>query len=231
MPMTAAQICVDACAIAKCPGYLPLAGRQLNLVLQDLYMKRNLKANLVTNLITVPPYQNGPFNLEANYQRTYDLWYQISGCPYFLDQCTLKQFDAEDLQAGIGGLPYEFATDLSPVPGGNPGLLYIYPQSSNEFVLTHRYFLMQPDIASPQTSNAIPWFVDQDYLMLALAARLMRTTDDDRMPLFLADADKILEPYLIMAADDEQQVVKEVRLDPRRFRIAGSSRPTKLEPF
>jgi hypothetical protein len=42
--------------------------------------------------------------------------------------------------------------------------------------------------------------------------------------------DKMLEAHLLTEGD-EQQVVKEVQLDPRRFRIGGSNRPTKLDPW
>lgn len=230
MSISAAQIVQDATVIAKCPGYTALAGRQLNLVLHDLVMHRNLKVNLIKATILVPPYSFGPLPLELNYLRTYDLHYHISGVPYFLMPASLREYDQEDLQAGIGGLPYEFATDLSPVPSGLPGLLYIYPQSSNQFHLHHRYYLNQPDIITPEAYGGTPWFEDQDYLINATAMRLMRITDDDRYPLYVKDCEALLMKHL-MTEGDEQQVVKEVILDPRRFRIAGSSRPTKLEPF
>lgn len=228
--MTAAQICTDAASIAKCPGYLALAGRQLNLVLNDLSMKRNLKVNLVKEPLTISVNSNGPFNLPANYLRTYDMFYLVSGTPYFLNPCSLKEFDNENQLSGLSSYPYEWATDLSAVASGGVGKLYVYPQSSTALSVTHRYYLKQDEIANPESSSTVPWFLDQDYLMAALSARLMRTTDDDRMSQFEADAMRILEPYL-MTEGDEQQVVKEVILDPRRFHVGGSNRPTKLDPF
>ncbi len=228
--MTAAQICQDALMIAKAPGYTALAGRQLNLVLTDLSMKRNLKVNLVTEQIVVTSNTNGPFNLPANYLRTYDLFYLISGVPYFLNPASLREYDEEVQQAGLASFPYEWASDLSAVATGGVGKLYIYPQSGQSVSMTHRYYLLQPEITSPQSSNAIPWFPDQDYLMMALAARIMRTTDDDRMDRFIADAERILEPYL-MTEGDEQQVVKEVTLDPRRFTLRGNLPMSKVDPF
>ena len=92
------------------------------------------------------------------------------------------------------------------------------------------FYLIQPDIANPSTSTTIPWFADQDYLMMALSARLMRTTDDDRMAEFDAKAEMILKPYLIEEGD-EQQVVKEIQLDPRRFRLRGNLPANKVDPF
>lgn len=230
MPLTAQQIVVDACAIAKVPGYLALGGRQLNLVLADLVTHRNLKVNLISSTIVAPPFSNGPFNLEANYLRTYDLFYIVDGVTYFLDPCSLKEYDAEVQTPGIANYPYEWATDLSPVATGGLGKMYIYPQSGTGVSMTHRYYNKQADIATPETSTSIPWFEDQDYLIQATAMRLMRTTDDDRYTTFVQDCNMLLEKHL-MTEGDEQQVVKEIMLDPRRFRIKNSLRPTKVDPF
>lgn len=230
MAISSAQIVQDATVIAKCPGYLALAGRQLNLVLKDLVMHRNLKVNLVTDQIILPPNNNGPFPLELNYLRTYDLWFSVEGEPFFLNPCSLKEFDMEFQQNSISNYPYEWATDLSPVGFGLPGLLYVYPQASQQQTLTHRYYLNQLDIVSPEAYGGTPWFSDQDYLINATAMRLMRITDDPRYTTYVADCEKLLEKHLLTEGD-EQQVVKEVQLDPRRFRIGGALRPTKIFPW
>jgi hypothetical protein len=230
MSLTAAQIVADACAMAKCPGYTAIGGRQLNLTLQDLWMHRNLKVNLVVSSITMAPNTFGPVNLEATYARTYDLFYMVSGEPFFLNQASLREYDLENLQSGLGGYPYEFATDLSAVASGGVGLLYIYPQFNVQTTMTHRYYNKQADIATPETSATVPWFEDQDYLIQATAARLMRVTDDDRYQAWQADCEILLRKHLLMEGD-EQSVVKEVQLDPRRFKVGGSSRPTKLDPW
>ena len=83
MALTAAQIVADALAIAKCPGFTSQGGRALNLVLSDLVLHRNLKVNLVSNPITVLANTNGPFNLEPDYLRTYEMVYYINDQPYF----------------------------------------------------------------------------------------------------------------------------------------------------
>lgn len=230
MPYTAAQIVTEACQIAKCPGFTAQAGRNLNLTLNDLVMHRNLKVNLVTAAINFGPNSYGPFNLESNYKRTYDLFYLVQGEPYFLEPASLREFDEEVQLTGLSNYPTEFATDLSPVANGSPGLLYIYPQTATPIVATHRYYLAQPEIATPESSAAVPWFEDQDYLIHALATRLMRITDDDRHTAYAAEGEMLLKKHLLMEGD-EQQVVKEVKLDPRRFTVRGSSRPTKLDPF
>jgi hypothetical protein len=60
--------------------------------------------------------------------------------------------------------------------------------------------------------------------------RLMKITDDARYDKFRLDAEDMLRTHLIMEGD-EQQVVKEVRLDPQRFHMNRSLRPTKLNPY
>jgi len=230
MSYTAAQIVADALAIAKCPGFTAQGGRALNFVLDDLVLHRNLKVNLITTNLIIPAYSNGPFPLEANYLRTYDMFYEIQGEPYFLNPASLKQFDSETQQVSLANYPYEWASDLSAVATGGLGQLYIYPQSAQNITVTHRYYLRQNPITNPETSAAIPWFSDQDYLIEATAMRMMRITDDSRYNAWVAMCDKMLEAHLLTEGD-EQQVVKEVQLDPRRFRIGGSNRPTKLDPW
>ncbi len=230
MSISAAQIVADACSIAKCPGMIALGGRQLNLVLADLVLHRNLKVNLVSSNINIPANTNGPFNLELDYLRTYELLYYIEDQPYFLNPSNRQQFDAEPNKSTTSNYPYEWASDLSPVADGLPGLLYIYPQSNQNLTMIHRYFVKRADIANPESSTSIPWFADQDYLVQATAMRLMRVTDDVRYDRFVAMCDKMLESHLLTEGD-EQQVVKEVKLDPRRFKVGGALRPTKLDPW
>lgn len=233
MALSAATIVADALAISKCPGFTSQGGRALNLVLNDLVLHRNLKVNLVSSTIPVAANSNGPFTLEADYLRTYELLYYINDQPYFLRPSNRKQFDSEPNKSTTANYPYEWATDLSPEatsPGSPSGLLYIYPQSNQNLTLQHRYFVERPDITMPETSATVPWFSDQDYLIQATAARMMRITDDSRYPIFMAACEKMLEIHLVMEGD-EQQVVKEVQLDPRRFRVGGSLKSTKVEPF
>src|SRR6202158_4795364 len=127
--------------------------------------------------------------------------------------------------------PYEFMTILTDETASqaanSAGQLFIYPQSSGTITLTHRHMVKQPDIVTPETSTVIPWFPDQDYLITATAARLMQITDDTRRDKFLMDMDNMLRVHLIMEGD-EQQVVKSVRLDPRRFHSNRSLKPTKI---
>lgn len=230
MAYSAATIIADALAIAKCPGFTQQGGRALNLVLDDLVLHRNLKVNLVSSTITMTPNSNGPFPLEALYLRTYDMFYYVNGEPYFIVPCSLKQLDQDNVKINLGSFPYEWASDLSPVASGGVGNLYIYPTSNSALAVTHRYYLRQNPITTPESSASIPWFSDQDYLMQAVATRMMRITDDTRYDRFVAECERMLMAHLLTEGD-EQQVVKEVALDPRRFRLKNSTKSTKASPF
>lgn len=228
--LTAAQIVADALAMAKCPGFTAQGGRALNLVLADLCLHRNLKVNCISSTITLSANSIGPYTLEADYLRTFELKYILNGQPYFLNPCTLKQFDGDNVPYSGSNYPAEYATDLSPKSSQSPGLMYVYPTCNQSLTLQHRYMVQRPDIATPETSSSIPWFEDQDYLMQATAMRMMRITDDDRYGAFEKECERLLETHLVIEGD-EQQVVKEVILDPRRFKVSNGARPTKLSPF
>jgi hypothetical protein len=230
MPLNAAQIVADALAIAKCPGFTAQGGRALNFVQADLVQHRNLKVNLVSTTINVLANNVGPYNLAADYLRTYEMFYLVNGDPFFLYPVERRQFDADNYTGVGNGYPSEFSTDLSPNANQQPGQLYVWPPSNADVTFTHRYFINRPDIATPETSTFIPWFSDQDYLVQATAARMMRITDDTRYESFVKNCENMLRIHLLTEGD-EQQVVKEVQLDPRRFKFAGTPRPTKLDPW
>ena len=237
--LTCQQICLRAAQIAKGPGFLQQAGQSLNMILEDLVLNKNLKMNRVTQPISLPANTFGPINLEADYLRTYDLFYampsvggasNVNGITMFLSPITMKQMDAEFKDPSTANYPYEFATDLSPQSAGGLGLLYVYPQSSGILPLTHRYMVQRPWITTPESSSAIPWFNFARYLITAVAADIMMDTGDDRRKAFLDEAAVLLQPYLIMEGD-EQETVHNIALDPRRFRSNRSLRLTKDSPL
>lgn len=227
MPLSAAQICQLARQIAKAPaGYLQQSGAMLNLVMQDLVLKRDLRVNLIVETIPVATNSNGPFNLAANHLRTYDMFFQLNGITFFLNPVELAQYDAEVASPQLANYPYEYAVDSSPQATGLPQIFYIYPQCNQAITLTHRYFNRQPEIVSPELSALVPWFIDQDYLVHATATRLMAITDDTRYTSFLAIGEEMLRKYLIMEGD-KRNLTARVKLDPQLFKRQRSSRPTK----
>lgn len=222
-----------------------IAGQYLNIVLEDLKLNRNLKVNRVTTILNVAPGGFGPFALPADYLRPYDLSYPLqgpNGTTQFLTPITMEQWDAEFKGSPTTTYPYEFATDLSTQAqvwsGGSPGVgtltsagnIFIFPASNGALAITFRYMKNQPDLVNPETNTNTPWFPFSQYLLKQSAALMMGTTGDDRQPGYLMAAEEMLRPHLIMEGD-EQQTVREVRLDPRRFQSNRGLRPTKVNPW
>lgn len=228
--ITASAIVTLACQIAKCPGFTSQGGQQLNLVLNDLVLHRDLKMNRVKTTIAVTIGSNGPFTLPTDYLRTYDLFYTINNFPYFLFPMSQEQYDQLFKDPSIANYPYSYTTDLTNQATQTAGQLFIYPQSNTALTLTHRYMIKRADLATPESSSTVPWFEDQDYLIHATAMRLMKITDDARYDKYKLDGEDMLRTHIIMEGD-EQRVVKEVRLDPQRFHMNRTLRPTKLNPY
>lgn len=232
--LQAQQIVARACAIAKCPGFISQGGIYLNMALEDLWLHRDLKINRVTEFITVQANNYGPFTLPQNYLRTYDLFFEQNNLPYFLNPISTEEWDQEFKDPSIANYPYEFMTILVDettaltLTPPSAGQLFIYPQSSGQIVLTHRYMVRQPDIATPETSTQIPWFPDQQYLIMKTAAFLMGESDDTRRDQYNKDCLDMLRTHLILGDGDEQRVVRSVRLDPRRFHSNRTLKPTKI---
>jgi hypothetical protein len=228
--LTSTQIVNYACEVAKAPGFTSRGGQALNLVLNDLVLHRDLKMLRKQATINITIGSNGPFLLPADYLRTYDLYYTVNNFPYFLFPLSQEQYDALFKDPSIANYPYAYATDLTAQQTQGQGSLFIFPQSTTALALTHRYMVNMPDIATPETSSTVPWFPDQDYLIHATATRLMKSTDDQRYEQFVKDGETLLRTHIIMEGD-EQKVVKEIRLDPQRFHLNRTLRPTKLSPY
>lgn len=107
-------------------------------------------------------------------------------------------------------------------------VLYCWPPSSGAYPLTVRYRRQMPDIATPETSNVVPWFPNQTYLVTRLAGELMKIADDDRSAAFLGDGESgaqgILERYLQLK-DDRSNRASAVKVDRRFFGSAWNKVP------
>jgi hypothetical protein len=228
-------------------GMVKQAGEFLNQVLSDLVNVRDLKINRVTQSIVISgPTTYGPFPLEADYLRTYDLFFYLPGSgspgePQKLELVTMEVFDSENKASSNANYPYEFATDTSTQAqtwAGTPqqsamtsaGQLFVYPASVGTLTLTHRYMIDQPDIVTPETSGVVPWFPHQLYLILATASLMCDYNRDDQAEKLEARAERLLKPYLIMEGD-EQKAPHALRLDPRKFTNRRGVKPTKTDPW
>lgn len=229
MPLTAAQICTIAMQEAKCPGFTSQAGQFLNATLQDLCQNYDLDVCLGSNPFSfnsVTGNGSGPYTLPADYLRTQvkdgkdEIFYTIQGVPYPLIQVTKAEYDWMVQTAGFSSYPYNYATDLS----ASPAELFVWPPASGSYVVTHRYYKLMPDIATPESSATVPWFLNTQILIRSVAGRLMGITGDDRQSAYLADdpdryplgAGTLLKAYL-KNVEDREGAVHTVGLDRRRF--------------
>jgi len=239
MALSAAQIINLALQTAKAPAFTAQAGQWLNAVLQELCQDYDLDVSKGTYVFNMNPgigtsaiYPNiqpggGPYPLPTDFLRMVDdkdaVWY-LNGVPYPMIPCDLSEYDNFVQQAGMQSYPYIFATDMSQSP---PNLV-VWPPASGSYQTLIRYRRQMPDIATPETSSTVPWFPNQQYLLVRLAGEIMRITDDDRWQTFLGDgefgAQGILRRYLIMK-DDSTDRAKSVQLDRRQFNSSWSKLP------
>ena len=105
-----------------------------------------------------------------------------------------------------------------------PPLAYVWPPVTGGVPVLVRYYSQVPDLSTPETSNQVPWFPDQQYLIDEVTGRLMKLSGDDRWEAMLSDNENAhpggsgvrLRKYLIMKDDDTNRA-KHVALDARRF--------------
>lgn len=218
--LTAAQIVTMACQIAKCPGYTAIAGQRLNEVLVDLAIEQNLDIIRRTLTISVQPNQQS-YQLPTNFLRARECFYNIQGAVFQVTEYALEDFDALFTGPNNSAYPEIFTVDQS------TNILQFYPLPLVAISVTFRYMDQAVEIVTPDTSNNVPWFPKQSYLIERLAEKMMQITDDVRQPQFEAKSDEELRRFLKM---DNGNVLNTVQLDPRRFNNPRSLRATKLYP-
>jgi hypothetical protein len=222
MGLQAQQICSLARQEAKCPGFTAQSGQYLNSCLQDLCMNWDTDAAMGTSTYTTSQFNNLP----TDYLRTRvmdgkdDIFYTISGVPYPVIQVTQAEMDWFVVTPGFQNFPQFYSTNLS----SSPGVLTLWPPPSGQYPVTHRYQRQMPDIATPETSAATPWFPNTQILIRWTAGLLMGLTGDTRQAEYMGDDEErfplgaltLLKKYLRNASDREG-AVKTVGLDRRRF--------------
>jgi hypothetical protein len=113
-----------------------------------------------------------------------------------------------------------------------PPMAYVWPPASGAYPAMVRYSRQVPPLATPEASTYYPWFPDTQYLITALAGRLMQIAGDDRWEAFLSDnadlhpggAGVQLRKYLVMK-DDSSDRSKRITLDRRRFGLGVVNLP------
>lgn len=218
--LTAAQLVTVACQIAKCPGWTQIAGQRLNEILMDLAIDQNLDIIRRTLNLTVIPNQQA-YQLPSNFLRARECFYNVNGAVFTLTEYTLADFDALFTGPNNSAYPEIFVVDQS------TNILQFYPLPLVALNVTLRYMDNTVEIVTPDTSNQVPWFTQQAYLIEKLAAKMMQITDDTRADSFDGRADEILRRYLKL---NNGNVLKTVQLDPRRFNNPRDLKATKIYP-
>lgn len=235
MSQTAAQLCTDACQIAKIPGFTAQSGRYLNTILSDLAQNYDFPSARQTNVFSVTPnggtgYSTLWYELtlpsDVTYLRTKEVFYNVNGTIFFLTQIPLSDYDKLFQGTGISNYPYWYTVNTE----FDPPQMAFYPPTNNSLSVTIRSQYLPADISSPATSSSVPWFPNQRFLKTRLAADLMMLTGDPRKDNFAAQADAMLTAYIKMV-DDKENFATTVQLDRRLFRSVSNLKPTKTTGF
>lgn len=221
--LTAQQLVTYALQIAKAPGYTTQAGDLLNARLSTLARTYDLDMLLETLQFSVPAGVQ-TYTLPADYVRGHELWYYIGGLPQTMRQIGLPDFD----RVNVGVVAMAYPTMWSSNPATNT--LYLYPMPNATIAFTLRYWSQPADIASPATSSTVPWFPDSDYLLTALAADVMRLTDDTRQLQYAQEAQAKLQSFLKMQGDRENHA-RTIKMGNSFRGGAGRLPPSKITGF
>ncbi len=158
--------------------------------------------------------------------RTKEVFYNVNGAIFYLFQIPIETYHSLFTGPGASNYPNKFAVDVST----DPNTILFYPPPSISQDVTVNYYPQMPDIATPETSSTVPWFKNAEYLIKKVAANLMMETDDERQPLFDAQAEKILSKLLVMK-DDKEGFSDTITLSRERFRTGQNQNPNKAFPL
>jgi hypothetical protein len=233
VPYTAQQIVQKACAIAKAPGFVTSAGQYLNMILADLCQTYDfdfIRETLTLQASPVPA--NGDdslpigYSLASDHLRTREVFYYVNGEPFYLTQMPIEKYDQLYNGPGVTNYPtmYSIRDETTPYT------IYFYEPLQIPLTIFVRYQPQMADIPTPETSTAIPWFINQRYLLKKLAADLMNDTDDARQSKYETDAEEMLRKFLVMK-DDKENYAQTIKLDRNVFRGGGNLKATKQQPL
>lgn len=239
MAQTAQQLVADCCSICKCPAFTAQAGRFLNTLLGDLAQCYDFPSNRQTNVFNIGPNAGNGYNTSfyvlalpagVTYLRTKEVFYNVSGTIFFLDQIAIADYDKLFQGTGISNYPYWYTVNTEPgLTGGSPQMAF-YPPPNLSLQPTIRSIFQPNDIVTPESSSSIPWFPDQRYIKTQLCADLMQLTGDQRKTQFDSDAMKMLNAYSKLV-DDKENYATVVKLDRTKFRSTSDLKPTKTTGF
>lgn len=224
MPLTAAQLIIRACTIAKAPGYTVQAGQYLNMLLDTL--QQTYDFDYIRKTQTIVLNGNPGYDMATDHQRTDQVYYSVNGTKIVLNQIPIEDYNSLFMGAGVSNYPSSYAVDVSTTPN----TILFYPPPLIPLTVSVLYFPRLEDIENPETSSEVPWFENQEYLLKKLAALIMLETDDERAPLFDVQSEKLLRNILTMQ-DDKGGYAQTIKLDRRSFRSPDSLKPDKAFPL
>jgi hypothetical protein len=235
MSYTASQLVTLACQICNVPGRTSQVGQFLNMILADHAQTMDEDTIRKTTTLNISPQAIIPYfyALPSDYLRFYDVFYLVSGEPFYLNQIELKDLDRQFTGSGINNYPESFATDMSQNPqataGTSPSISF-YPPTSVPLAVTVRYRPQTADIVTPETSSTIPWFPNQRILLKELCLEAGSLADDSRVQNWEAEVERRMKKYMIMS-DDTEGFSATVKLDARTFRPRSDFPPSKKTGF
>lgn len=226
MAYTAQQLVTLACQIAKTPGFTTQAGQFLNIILADYAQVMDLDSIRQTTILNINS-QSASYSLPSDYLRAVEVFYNVNGTIFYLNQIPLSDYDQEFQGPGISNYPEQYATDISKFTGPK---IFFWPPPALPLAVTIRYRPQIADIVTPETSSTIPWFANQRILLKDLCVELFSLADDSRGPATEQEVERRMKKYLIMD-DDKEGYARQVMLDRRFFRSSGNARNTKQQPL
>lgn len=226
MALTAAQLVTLATQIGKGIKYTSQAGQFLNMILSDLAQLNDFElSQALFQINTATPTgvsvtSGVPFyNLAADHLHVLKngVFYLINGVPYNMIQKEMDEFDNLISTQGFSAQMVFYAIDDSLSGDSNSrAVIYFWPPANGQYTVNVRYAKLRPDIATPETSNTVPWFPEQSYLLKKLSAYVCHLTNDDRADKFEKQAEDILRQWLPMQRDLESSTIC-VELDRKRY--------------
>lgn len=227
MPYTANQLISLACQITKQPGFITQAGQFLNMILEDYCQTIEDQDTIRQTAILNIGAAGASYPLPANHLRTREVFYNVNGQPFYLNQIPLEDYDQLFTGDGVDNYPRMYAIRVET----SPHTILFWPPPAIPLSVSVRYQPILGAIPNPESSTIIPWFPNQRLLLRELCVDMLMLADDtQRKEDLQRDVERMMTKYLIMD-DDKEGYARTVKLDRRMFRPRDNYPPSKLSPL
>jgi hypothetical protein len=232
---SARQLVALACQIAKVNnGMATQVGQFLNMILADYAQVMDIDTVRKTTTFAVTSQNTGVgitksgYLLPVDYLREVQVFYNIDGTIFDLDQISLEKYYTLFQGTGVADYPESYATDISDQAVAEYGapILYFWPPPAIALEVNLLYRPQTSDITNPETSSVVPWFPNQRILLKDLVSETMMLGDDSRKESVDKEIERRMRKFLIMK-DDSTGFAVNVKLDRQLFRPKNNLPPTK----